>query len=51
MPPKYATPEDKSRVTSSQAKNSDTGNISKDSFGSRFQSAADKNTNSGKTNN
>ena len=50
MPPKYATQEDKSRVQSTQAEKTG-GETPKDSFPARFQSAADKNTNTDKTTN
>ena len=46
---KLTTQEDKRRITSTQSKHSDDGNTPKDSFPSRSQAAADKNTNEGKT--
>lgn len=46
----YMTQEAKSRIMSSQSKHYESGNIPKGSFGSRSQSAADKNTNEGRTN-
>ena len=48
-PKNPVTQGDKSRIMSSQSKNYPTGEIPKDSFGSRAQGAADRHTNDGRT--
>jgi hypothetical protein len=48
-PKNPVTPEDKSRIMSTQSKNSEDGNTPKGSFPARAQAASDKNTAAGGT--
>jgi hypothetical protein len=49
QPKNPVTQEAKSRITSTQSKNSDDGNTHKGSFPARTQAAADKHTAAGRT--